>query len=97
MGYKTHIGKVKSHTGVAHNDEADISARNVVEGHKILDIIFTYADPPVGVHRKWPQRRKADKNSPSTITKAVNLHSSLFKLIRIHTSSPTTNHFIIYS
>ena len=48
MGYKTHIGKVKSHTGVTHNDEVDIAARNVVEGHKTLDIIFPDADPPVG-------------------------------------------------
>jgi len=34
MGYKTHIGKVKSLTRVTHNDEADTTARNVVEGHK---------------------------------------------------------------
>jgi ribonuclease HI len=47
MGYNTHIGKVKSHTGVTHNDEADIAARGVVEGHKPLDIIFTDADPPI--------------------------------------------------
>jgi len=44
MGYKTHIGKVESHTGVTHNDEADTAARNVVEGHKTPDIIFTDAD-----------------------------------------------------
>jgi hypothetical protein len=44
MGYKTHVGKVKSHTGVTHNSEADTSARNVVEGHKTPDIIFTDAD-----------------------------------------------------
>ena len=48
MGYKTHIGKVKSHTGVTHNDDADAAARNVVEGHISPDIIFTDADPPVG-------------------------------------------------
>jgi len=34
MGYKTHIGKVNSHTGVTHNDEADTTARNVAEEHK---------------------------------------------------------------
>ncbi len=34
MGYNTHIGKVKSHTGVTHNDEADAAARGVVEGQK---------------------------------------------------------------
>ncbi len=34
MRYKTHIGKVKSHTGVTRSDDADTAARNVVEGHK---------------------------------------------------------------
>ena len=47
MGYKTHIDKVKSHTGVTRNDEAYTPARNVVEGHKTPDIIFTDADPHV--------------------------------------------------
>jgi ribonuclease HI len=35
MGYSTHIGKAKSQTGVAHNDEADTAARGVIEGQKI--------------------------------------------------------------
>ena len=46
-GYSTHIGKVKSHTGVTHNDEADTAARGVVDGQKTPDIIFTDADPPI--------------------------------------------------
>jgi ribonuclease HI len=54
LGYTTQIGKVKAHTGVIHNDEADTAARNVVEGHKTPDIIFTDADPPVGGLRTWP-------------------------------------------
>ena len=58
MGNKTHIGKVKSHNGVTHNHEADKTARNVVEGHKTPDIIFTDADPPTGELRTWPQIRK---------------------------------------
>ncbi len=58
MGLKTHIVKVKSHTGVTHNDEADKVARNVVEGHKPLDKIFSDADPPVGGVRTWPQYGK---------------------------------------
>ena len=41
MGYNTHIGKVKSHTGVTHNDGVDTAARSVVEGQKIPDITFT--------------------------------------------------------
>ena len=44
--YTTHIGKVKSHTGVVYNDEADESARTVVDGKTRPDIIFTEADPP---------------------------------------------------
>jgi hypothetical protein len=40
MGYKTHIGKVKSHARVTHSDKANTNARNVVEGHKTYDIIF---------------------------------------------------------
>jgi ribonuclease HI len=54
MGYKTHIGKVKSHTGVTHNDEADTAARDVVEGRKTPDITFSDADPPNGGLRTWP-------------------------------------------
>ena len=48
VGYRTHIGKVKSHAGVTHNDKADTSARDVVEGHKTPDTTFTDADPPIG-------------------------------------------------
>ena len=76
MGYKTHIGKIKSRTGVTHNDEADTSARNVVEGHKIPDITFTDAEPPVGGLRTWPQIRKTNKDSTSIIIKLVDLHSN---------------------
>ena len=85
MGYKTHIGKAKSHTGVTHNDEADIAARNVVEGHKTPDKIFTDADPPVGGLRTWPQTRKTSKDTPPNITILADLHSSLRKIIRTHT------------
>ncbi len=55
MGYNTHIGEVKSHTGVTHNDEADSTARSVVEGHNTLDIVFTYADPPISGFSTWPK------------------------------------------
>jgi hypothetical protein len=61
MGYKTHIGKVKSHTGITHNDEADTTTRNVVEGHKTPDIIVTDANPPIGGLRTWPQTRRKKK------------------------------------
>ncbi len=47
MGLHKHIGKVKSHTEVTHNDEAGTNARNAVEGIKTPDITFTNADPPI--------------------------------------------------
>jgi ribonuclease HI len=97
MGYKTHIGKVKSHTGVAYNDKANTAARNVVEGHKTPDIIFTDTDPLVGGLRTWPQTRKNGKDTPPNITKLADLHSSLRKLIRTHPSNTTTSHSTIYS
>ena len=63
MGYKTHIEKVKSYTGVTHNDEADTAASNVVEGHKTPYIIFTDADPPVGGLKTGPQHEKWQKQT----------------------------------
>ncbi len=80
MEYKTHIGKVKSHTGITDNDEADTAARNVVDGHIPPDIIFTDADPPVGGLRTWPQIRYQNGDTPPNIAKLANLHSSLRKL-----------------
>jgi len=88
---------VKSHTGVTHNDEADTTARNVAEGHKAPDIIFTGADPPVGGLRTWPQTRQNGKGTAPTITKLADPHSSLRKLIRTHTPNTTTSHGTIYS
>jgi ribonuclease HI len=95
MGYKTRIGKLKSHIGVTNNDEADTIARNVAKGHKTPDIFFTDADPPVGGLRTWPQTRQNGKGTPHTITKLADLHSSLRKLIRTHTANTTTRHSTI--
>ena len=97
MRYKTRIGKVKSHAAVTHNDEGDTTARNVIEGHKTPNIIFTDADPPVGRLRTWPQTRKTSTDIPPNITKLAGLHSSLRKLIRTHTSNTTTSHGTIYN
>jgi hypothetical protein len=47
-GLLTDIGKVKSHTGVTHNDGADAGAHGVVDGDTLQDIMFTSADPPIG-------------------------------------------------
>jgi len=67
MGYKTHISKVKSHTGVTHNDEADTTARNVAEGHKTPNIILTDAGPRVGGLRSWPQFRETKQDTTPNI------------------------------
>ena len=96
MGYNTHIGEVESHAGVTHNDEADTSARNVVEGHKTPDITFTDADPPIGGLRTWPQIRRTSKDTPPNVTKLADLHSRLRKIIRAHTSNTMTRHSTIY-
>ena len=76
MGYKTHIGKVKSHTGDTHSDEAETTARYVVEGHKTPDITFTDADPPIGGLRTWPQIRRTSKDTPHNVPKLADLHSN---------------------
>jgi ribonuclease HI len=95
-GHTTHIGKVKSHTGVTHNDEADTTARVVVEGQILPHIIFTDADPPVRGLRTWPQIREAKKDKAPTTHNLTGLHSSLHKLIHKHTPNNTTGHNSIY-
>ena len=96
MGYSTHIGKVKSHTGVTHNDEADAAERGVVKGQKIPDMTFTDVDPPIRGHRTWPQIRKTVKDTTPSIHNLADLHSSLHKLIRTHTPHTSTRHNTIY-
>jgi ribonuclease HI len=51
---KTHIGKVKSHTGVEYNETADKAARAVVDGENTPDITFEDADPSIEGMRTWP-------------------------------------------
>jgi hypothetical protein len=96
MGYNTHIGKVKSHTGVKHNDEADTAARGVVEGQKTPNIIFTDADPLIRGLRTWSQIRGTKKDTTPSIHNLADLHSSLHSLIRTHAPNTTTLHITIY-
>jgi ribonuclease HI len=96
MGYITHIGKVKSHTGVTHNDESHTAARGVAEGQKTPGIIFTGADPHIRGLRTWPQIRGTKKKTTSNIHNLADLHSILHKLIQIHTPNNTTRHSTIY-
>ena len=46
QGLTTLIGKVKSYTGDAYNDEATDGARGVVDGDILPDVTFAGADPP---------------------------------------------------
>jgi len=96
MGFKKHVGKVKSHTGVTHNEEADTAARNVVEGNKLPDILFTDAEPPIGGFTFFPQLRATERGSTPTFTQLSDLHSSLCKLIKTRTSNSMTNPSNIY-
>ncbi len=74
MGYSTHVGKVKSHTGVTHNDEAETAARGVVEGPKTPDIIFTDVDPHIRGLRTWPQIRGTKKDNTHSTHNLTDLH-----------------------
>jgi hypothetical protein len=96
LGYKTHIGQVKSHTGVTHTDEAGKAVRNVVEGHIERDLTFTGGDPPIGGPRTWPQLRTTNQDIITTSPKLSNLHSGLRKLVKKHISNNPTNPVTIY-
>jgi ribonuclease HI len=61
--HTTHIGKVKSHTGVTYNDAADTGACGVVDGDILPDIIFTQTDPPIGGLRTWPYTQNPDTSN----------------------------------
>jgi len=69
LGYTTHIGKVKSYTGVTHSYEAGAGARSVAEGTKTPYIIFKAADPPIGGLRIWSQTRTHNQDKTSIIKK----------------------------
>ena len=90
QGLMTLIGKVKSHTGVAYNDEADAGSRGVVDGDILPDITFTTTDPPLGGLRTCPQICSTHTNNPDGKTKLPNLHSGLRKIIK--TQNHTTLH-----
>jgi ribonuclease HI len=76
---KTHIGKVKSHTDVEHNETADKAARAVVDGANLPGITFEEADPPIGGLRTWPQIRLNPTDKPKHIRKLTNLKTCIKK------------------
>jgi hypothetical protein len=82
LGLTTHIGKVKSYTGVNHNDAAHAGARGVIDGDILPDITFTEADPPTYGLRTWSITRNPKPDDTTTTTKMSDLHTSLRKLTR---------------
>ena len=74
-GLLTHIGKVKSHTGITYNDEADETAKLVASGKAEPDMVFDEYDPPVGGLRTWPFIRTpaTREDEPDRITHFTNL------------------------
>ena len=74
-GLTTHIGKVKSHTGVAYNDVADAGAKDVATTKTTADTVFEEYDPPVGGPRTWPIVRIPShlEDEPDRISRFTNL------------------------
>jgi len=94
-GLLIHIGKVKSHTRVTHNDEADACARGVVDGGTLMDITFTSADPPIGGLRTWPLIRDTHDDNNCSKKKLTNLHAGLRKITKAQNhATPGTNNTI---
>ena len=68
--YYTHIGKVKSHTGIQYNEIADQTANKVATGEtENPDIEFTQADPITTGLRTWllhddPQDTESEDEPP---------------------------------
>jgi hypothetical protein len=94
-GLLTHIGKVKSHTGVTHNDGADAGARGVVDGSTLPDTIFTSTDPPIGGLRTWLLIKVTHADNKCSKNKLTNLHTDLRKIIKAQNqATPRTNNTI---
>ena len=99
-GLLTHIGEVKSYSGVTHNDEADAGARGMVDGDVLPDITFTSANPPIGGLRTWPLIRVTHVDNICGKSKLTSLHAGLRKKIKHKTTpqpAPTTRSTAPYS
>jgi hypothetical protein len=55
QGLLTHTGKVKSHTSVIYNDEANGGARGVIDGYILQDVTFTADVPLSGASEHGPR------------------------------------------
>jgi len=96
-GYTTHIGKVKPHTGVVYNDEADEGVHYVVDGKTRPDITFTEADPPIGGLRTWPQIKTIKPDKSTLINKIADMHNGIRKLLKTKLPKPQTSTITTYS
>ena len=85
--FHTHFGKVKSHTGVAYNEVADMTANGVATGRITEpDVIFTLANPPMGGLRTWPQKIVHNPKTPGNPDRTPfgNLKTDIRKITRLH-------------
>ena len=94
-GLATHIGKVKSHTGVIYNDAADAAAKDVASQKMPANTVFDELDPPVGGLRTWPIVRTPSPSAdePDRISRFTNLRAEPAKRYKeaTLTSVPTTS------
>ena len=67
-GFKTHIGKVKSHIGITYNEIADKAAKTVVDETQPHTLEFKEAYHPIGGLRIWPQIRTRNIDKEDVIT-----------------------------
>ena len=76
-GLATHIGKVKSHTGVIYNDAAYAAAKDVASQKMPANTVFDELDPPVGGLRTWPIVRTPSPSAdePDRISRFTNLRA----------------------
>ena len=74
-GLATHIGIVKSHTGVIYNDAADAAAKDVASQKMAADTVFDELEPTVGGLRTWPIVRTPSPSTdePDRISRFTNL------------------------
>jgi hypothetical protein len=96
-GLLTYIGKVKSHTGVTHNDDADAGARGVVDGDTLPDIIFTDANPQIGGLQTWPLIKVTHADNNCSRIKLTNLNADLRKIIKAQNHATPRTNITIYS
>ena len=94
-GLATHIGKVKSHTGVIYNDAADAATKDVASQKMPANTVFDELDPPVGGLRTWPIVRTPSPSAdePDRISRFTNLRAEPAKRYKEATlaSVPTTS------